>query len=74
MSIAVSPPYMGVGFVVVWVLMFVAFYVHEYRSEREDEGAAALVLATSVMITVALLAGLIVAVSWVTQAYIPVFG
>lgn len=74
MAFAVAPPYMGVGFVAVWFALFVAFYAFERRSEREDEGTAALVLSGVTVVAAVVLIALMVAVAWATQNAVPIFG
>ena len=74
MVISVTPPYLVVAYMTVWMLMFIAFYAYEYRSERSDEGAAALILSASVMVALFTLAALVLTLAWAAQTYVPVFG
>lgn len=70
----VSVPYLVAGLLVVWMGIIVMMYVNERRSAREDEAAAAVFLATAIVLVATAVTGLIVGVSAAIQYVAPVFG
>lgn len=69
---AVEAPYAAIGTTAVWFGLFVAYYVNERRSDREDEGFAALVLSAVTIAVAVLLVAAAMLVGLAVQTYAPI--
>lgn len=74
MVFAISTPYMGVGFVVVWLVLWVGFYIYELRSPREDEIGASFIIATATVVVSTVIVVAIAVTAWALQTFAPIFG
>lgn len=74
MTFTVDTPYMGVGFAVVWLALWLTFYLYELRSPREDEFGASFIIATAIVVVSTVIVVLITVVAWAFSAFAPIFG
>jgi len=65
---------MAIGFALVWVSLWLAFYLYELRSPREEEFTASFIIATTVSAVAVLVVVAMALIGWAAQHFVPIFG